>query len=70
MFTQSLYQVSDIGEGLRKGVFPQEAQKQADVLSSLRLENGGNSIGFLDRLKDRLKMGDGLKVSDLRLGMS
>ena len=31
---------------------------------------GGNSIGFLDRLTDRLKMGDGLKMSDFGLGMS
>ena len=30
---------------------------------------GGNSIGFLDRLTDRLKMGDGLKMSDFGLGM-
>ena len=29
---------------------------------------GGNSIGFLDRLTDRLKMGDGLKMSDFGLG--
>ena len=31
---------------------------------------GGNSIGFSDRLTDRLKMGDGLKMSDFGLGMS
>ena len=31
---------------------------------------GGNSIGFLDSLTDRLKMGDGLKMSDFGLGMS
>ena len=31
---------------------------------------GGNSIGLLDRLTDRLKMGDGLKMSDFGLGMS
>ena len=31
---------------------------------------GGNSIGFLDCLTDRLKMGDGLKMSDFGLGMS
>ena len=31
---------------------------------------GGNSIGFLDRLTDRRKMGDGLKMSDFGLGMS
>ena len=31
---------------------------------------GGNSIGFLDRQTDRLKMGDGLKMSDFGLGMS
>ena len=31
---------------------------------------GGNSIGFLDRLTDLLKMGDGLKMSDFGLGMS
>ena len=31
---------------------------------------GGNSIGFLDRLTDRLKMGDSLKMSDFGLGMS
>ena len=31
---------------------------------------GGNSIGFLDGLTDRLKLGDGLKMSDFGLGMS
>ena len=31
---------------------------------------GGNSLGFLDRLTDLLKMGDGLKMSDFWLGMS
>ena len=31
---------------------------------------GGKSIGFLDRLTDRLKMRDGLKMSDFGLGMS
>ena len=31
---------------------------------------GGNSIVFLDRLTDRLKMVDGLKMSDFVLGMS
>ena len=31
---------------------------------------GGNSMGFLDRFLDRLKMGDGLKMSDFGLGMS
>ena len=31
---------------------------------------GGNSIGILDRLIDRFKMGDGLKMSDFGLGMS
>ena len=31
---------------------------------------GGNSIGFLDRQTNRLKMGDSLKMSDFGFGMS
>ena len=43
--------------------------EQADLEVRI-LEISGNSIGFLDRLTDRLKMGDGLKMSDFGLGMS
>ena len=42
--------------------------KKGDTLHTERLS--GNSIGFLDRLTDLLKMGDGLKMSDFGLGMS
>ena len=37
-----------------------------DLASFATEKQGGNSIGFLDRLK----MGDGLKMGDFGLGMS
>ena len=45
-------------------------EKTTDKQSAMFVALGGNSIGFLDRLTDRLKMGDGLKMSDSGLGMS
>ena len=42
----------------------------ASNYGKLKVVQVGNSIGFLDRLTDRLKMGDGLKMSDFGLGMS
>ena len=47
-------------------MFLHSKQKTSPVKETL----GGNSIGFLDRLTDLLKMGNGLKMSDFRLGMS
>ena len=47
---------------------PSDPSTGAEQVSQEEL--GGNSIGFLDRLTDRLKMRDGLKMSDFRLGMS
>ena len=51
-------------EALRRA----EARRREEA--EARRAQGGNSIGFLDRLTDRLKMGDGLKMSDFGLGMS